>query len=290
MKGKELTDIQARNDIRADINCKSQLKDIGRKKFMKINYLKQKKELIPLVMLGASAVLAGLILMKTTSFFTSLARAESIVQKATAQNNVDENDADKYLAKYKVLADALKKNNLFAPAPPRQHPVKEVSGIFGNEVLIRDKWYKVGDNVGDAKIVAIEPTQAIIEWDGVKKAFLPFDAGVSEAPMRSGSGKAVVKAGKADMVVISSGRESMSDREGKDRWEKQSRKGGEKQGGRADWTRKMSLNDLRGVREKIEEHLRGMRAKGVTDPAEYDGAKGKLQAVEDAMWERGGSK
>ncbi len=50
---------------------------------MKIDFLRQKKELIPLVMLGTSVVLAGLILMKTTSYFTSLARAQSIVQKAT---------------------------------------------------------------------------------------------------------------------------------------------------------------------------------------------------------------
>ncbi len=180
---------------------------------MKPDYLRQNKELIQLVLFGTSVVLAGLILVKTTSFFTSLARAQSIVQKATEQNNVDENDADKYLTKYKVLAEALKKNNLFAPAPPRQHPVKEVSGIFGSEVLISDKWYKIGDMIGDAKIVSIEPTQAIIEWDGMKKTFLPFDATISEAPKGSQAKKAVVKAGKADMVVIQSGRESMSDRE-----------------------------------------------------------------------------
>lgn len=257
---------------------------------MKPNYLRQKKELIPLVLFGASAVLAGLILTKTTSFFTSLARAQSIVQKATVQNNVDENDADKYLTKYKMLADALKKNNLFAPLPPRQHPVKEVSGIFGSEVLISDKWYKVGDTVGDAKIVAIEPTQAIIEWDGAKKAFLPFDAGVSEAPKRSQAKKAVVKAGKADMVVIQSVRESMSDREGKGKGEKQSRKGEEKPRGDTSWARKMSMDELRKTRGEIERYIEGLRAKGVTDPAKYEGAMIKMEAVEGAMWERGNSK
>ena len=180
---------------------------------MKPDYLRQKKELIPLVLFGASAVLAGLILLKTTSFFAALARAQNIVKKSTAQNNTDANDMDKYFTKYKVLADALKKNNLFAPTPPKQHPVKEVSGIFGDEVLIKGRWYKVGDTIGDAKIVAIGPTQAIIEWNGVEKSFLPFDATISEAPKRSQAKKAVVKAGKADMVVIQSGRESMSNRE-----------------------------------------------------------------------------
>jgi hypothetical protein len=182
---------------------------------MKTDYLRQKKELIPLVLFGASAAVAVLILIKTTSFFTALARAESIVKKASVQNNVEANDMDKYFTKYKVLADALKKNNLFAPPPPKQHPVKEVCGILGNEVLIQNKWYKVGDTVGDAKIVAIGPTQATIEWEGVEKVFLPFDATISEAPKGSQAEKAVVKAGKADMVVVQSGRETMSDREGR---------------------------------------------------------------------------
>jgi len=133
---------------------------------MKLDCLKEKKELVSVVLLVASAFLAVLILVKVTGFFAASAKAESLVKKAVAQNETDASDVDKYFAKYKVLADALKKNNLFVPPAPKQHPVKEVSGIFGNEVLIKDKWYKVGDMVGDAKIVAIGPTQATIEWDG----------------------------------------------------------------------------------------------------------------------------
>ena len=79
------------------------------KKLMKTDYLRQKKELIPLVLFGASAVLAVLILMKTTSFFAALAKVENIVKKVVAQNNTDANNMDKYFTKYKVLADALKR-------------------------------------------------------------------------------------------------------------------------------------------------------------------------------------
>jgi len=249
---------------------------------MKTDYLRQKKELIPLVLFGASAALAVLILVKTTSFFAALARAENIVKKSTTQNNVDANDVDKYFTKYKLLAEALKKNNLFAPPPPKQHPVKEVSGIFGNEVLIRDRWYKVGDTVGDAKIVAIGPTQATIEWDGAEKAFSPIDATISKTPKGSQAGKAVVKAGKANMVVIQSGRESMSDRKGLDR--------GEKQRGDTNWTSKMSMDELRNTRGEIGRYIEGLRAKGVTDPEKYEGALKKMEMVESAMDERGDSK
>ena len=257
---------------------------------MKLDYLKEKKELVSVVLLGASAFFAVLILVKVTGFFAASAKAESLVKKAIAQNETDANDMDKYFAKYKILADALKKNNLFVPSAQKQHPIKEVWGIFGNEVLIKDKWYKVGDTVGEAKIVAIGPTQATIEWDGAEKAFLPFDVTISEAPKRSQSGKAVTKAGKANMVVIQSGRESVSDRKGREGGEKQSRKGGEKQKGDTNWARKMSMDELRNTREKIGRYIEGLRAKGVTDPAEYEGALKKMEAVEGAMWKRGDSK
>jgi len=178
---------------------------------MKIDYLKEKKELVSVVLLCASAVLAVSILVKVTGFFTASARAEKIVNNAIAQNTEDANDIDKYFAKYKILADALKKNNLFAPPSPKQHPVKEVLGIFGNEVLIKDKWYKVGDSVGDAKVVAIGPTEATIEWDGKKKTFSPINAKGSSQSSRPGGSRASARGGSprpaggsAQMVTVRS--------------------------------------------------------------------------------------
>lgn len=149
---------------------------------MTIDYLKEKKELVSVALLCVSAVLAVSILVKVTGFFTASAKAENIVRTAIAQNTEGANDIDKYFTKYQMLADALKKNNLFAPPPPKQHPIKEVTGIFGDEVIIKDKLYKVGDKVGDAMIVSIESTQVTIEWDGKTKTFSPMDAGGSSQP------------------------------------------------------------------------------------------------------------
>jgi hypothetical protein len=179
---------------------------------MKIDYLKdlrEKKELVSVVLLGVSVFLAVLILVKVTGFFTASAKAENIVKTAIAQNNADAEDMDKYFAKYKMLADELKKNNLFVPPPPKQHPVKEVLGIFGNEVLIKDKWYEVGDTVGDAKIVAIGPTEATIEWDGNEKTFAPIDAEDSSQPGGPKAPRTVSKGGgagggSAQMVAVGS--------------------------------------------------------------------------------------
>jgi len=176
---------------------------------MKLDYLKKKKELVSVILLGVSAFFAVLILVKVTGFFTASARAENIVKTAIAQNNADAEDMDKYFAKYKALADELKKNNLFAPPPPKQHPIKEVLGIFGDEVLIKDKWYKVGDKVGDAKIVAIGPTEVTIEWDGNKKTFAPIEASEPSQPGGPRSSRAAAKSseskgGSAQMVTVGS--------------------------------------------------------------------------------------
>lgn len=176
---------------------------------MKLDYLKERKELVSVVLLGVSAVLAIMILVRITGFFTASARAENLVTTAMAHNTTDPDDMDRYFAKYKALADELKKNNLFVPSPPKQHPVKEVLGILGNEVVIGDKLYKVGDMVRDAKIVAIEATKVTIEWDGKEKTFSPIDAGGTPQPGGPRGSRETARGGgpaggSAQMVAVGS--------------------------------------------------------------------------------------
>lgn len=181
---------------------------------MKLDYLREKGELVSVVLLGISAFLAVLVLSKVTGFFVAPAKAKSVVEKAVAQSKLDVNVVDKYLAESKAIADKLKEKNLFAPLPPRQHPVKEVWGILGDEVLIEDKWYKAGDMVADAKILAIEATQVKIEWDGNEKYFAPIDARAPAGRPASGPGAQVVKAEQAggegaEMVQVQPGEPPM---------------------------------------------------------------------------------
>ncbi len=164
--------------------------------YLKNNHTKNKKEIISVGLLGISAFMLVLILIKVMGFFTAPARAENSVKRAVALSKPDANDMEKYLAKSKAIANVLKKKNLFAPPPPKQHPVKEVFGILGDEVLIKDKWYKVGDTIGDANIVAIEPTQVRITWNGTEKVFLPIDAASSSRPGPPKPGGPVAKAGE----------------------------------------------------------------------------------------------
>ncbi|MHC4160490.1 MAG: hypothetical protein ACYSSO_15610, partial [Planctomycetota bacterium] len=141
--------------------------------YLKNNHSKNNKDIVSVGLIGISAFMVVLILIKVTGFFAAPARAEDSLKRAVAQSKPDPNDMKKYFAKSKAIADQLKKNNLFAPPIPKKHPVSNVLGILGDEALINNKWYKAGDNVGDAKIVAIEPTQVRIEWDGNEKTFIP---------------------------------------------------------------------------------------------------------------------
>ncbi len=174
--------------------------------------LRSRKELVPTVLLGAAVLCGVLILAKVTGFFVASARAENVVKRAVAQNESDSKLLEAQLAKSRPIADTLKKNNLFSPPPPKEHPVKEVFAIFGDEVLINDKWYKVGDRVGDAKITAIGPVSVTTEWDGKEKVFYPIQATVAEAakPGRGpaspstneGEGAGQRKEGGAEAVTV----------------------------------------------------------------------------------------
>lgn len=169
------------------------------------NHTKDKKEIVSVGLLGVSAVMVVLIVIKVTGFLAAPARAEKSVRRAVALSKPDANDMEKYLAQSGAIADELKKNNLFAPPPPKQHPVKQVSGILGDEALINGKWYKAGDKVGDANIVAIEPAQVKIAWNGTEKVFLPIEAESSSRPGPPKPGGSVAKAeekGRPEMVQV----------------------------------------------------------------------------------------
>lgn len=156
---------------------------------MKLDYLnneqpKSTKRIISIGLLGVSAFMAALILIKVMGYLTAPARAEDSVRRAAELCKADANDVQKYLAKSKEIAEELKKKNFFAPPPPKKHPVSQVSGILGSEALINGKWYKVGDKVGDAKIVAIESTLVKIEWEGKEKVFAPISAKSAPEPKK----------------------------------------------------------------------------------------------------------
>ena len=80
-------------------------------------------------------------------------------------------------------------------------------GILGHEALINGKWYKVGDSVGEAKIVAIEPTKVRIAWNGQEKEFSPIgSSGRSGGAARTRSSRWKTRGPGTAQVVVTGAR------------------------------------------------------------------------------------
>ena len=158
---------------------------------MVIGYVKENERLVFRLLLGAAGVLAVLTVAKLWHYSRSTANAQNIVSKAIDKDEGDPNLLKANLADSKKIADAIKKENLFIPIPPKRHPVSAVLGIMGADAWINGKWCKAGDKVGDAKIIAVEPTRVKIEWNGQEKYFAPLAAsgGESSSPSRSRGGE-----------------------------------------------------------------------------------------------------
>jgi hypothetical protein len=122
-------------------------------------------------LVAATVLLGAWACARVVGYFNGPAHAGDRVAQAMARGAPDANEVKPYLDKAREAAEALKKKNLFSKEPPKEHPVKQIDGILGAEVLIGDKLYKVGQKVGDATIIAIEPTQVTVELNVQQKTF-----------------------------------------------------------------------------------------------------------------------
>ena len=138
-------------------------------------------------LVAAAVLLGSLAFAKVANSFMEPRCVEGIAASASTRSVQDPNRVQPYLDEAKGVADALKAKNLFVKAQSKQHPVKQVDGILGQEALIANKWYKAGDKIGEAKILSVESTRVVIEWDGKTKTFAPIAAAESErsAPKRA---------------------------------------------------------------------------------------------------------
>ena len=90
---------------------------------MKLEYLKRKKELIPITLLGVSMLMAVAILYLLTDFSAVSARAENVVNDAIKQNNNEEQDVEQYFKKDREIANSLIRNNIITDPETLDHPV-----------------------------------------------------------------------------------------------------------------------------------------------------------------------
>jgi len=126
------------------------------------------------VLLGASAF------GKVAGFYLERTRVQEL--RSLAHGTGDPNGLKQSLGAARKTADTLKRSNLFFQTPPQEHPVKQVEGILGSEAFIAGKWYKTGDKIGGAKVVAVNATDVQIEWNGKETRFSPMASTSARPP------------------------------------------------------------------------------------------------------------
>lgn len=124
-----------------------------------------------------SLLLAALIFLRIVMFVGTTTEMRLLTRRITAPIQPTASPIQEKVVDSRALVAGLKKKNLFTPPPSREHPVKDVSGILGNEVFIGGRWYRCHDKIGEATIVYIGPTEVRIEWDGNEKTFAPIQGG-----------------------------------------------------------------------------------------------------------------
>lgn len=100
----------------------------------------------------------------------ALARVEKLEQEAKAPKDDDGK-----------RIEALTRQSLFAPPAPAPQPPKCLA-ILGDTVLINGEWYKEGQEVAGAKILAIEATSVTFLFQDKEIRQYPFEAGGGPPP------------------------------------------------------------------------------------------------------------
>ncbi len=136
--------------------------------------VKKTRKHIPAILLAVSLLLAGVMTAKVMAYAASSMAISARIANAVGAVNCEDEELKVYTAKYVDLAGELKKKSVFAPPPKKKNPVKEVVAIFGKEAFINGKWYKVGDKIGKAELIAIEPTHIVVKFDGKESKIAPI--------------------------------------------------------------------------------------------------------------------
>ncbi|MCF7975963.1 MAG: hypothetical protein K9N55_19255 [Phycisphaerae bacterium] len=135
-------------------------------------------------------VLAGAYVLRYKDFLEVEVRLDP---NSLIQTEPNEADLKGFVAEDQKLMEAMQTDNLFAKAPPKTNPVKDVD-IIGQEALINGQLYKVGDKVGDAKIMAINADTVTVEWNGAQTTFSPIN-GQDQGGGASGSSNSSTPSG-----------------------------------------------------------------------------------------------
>lgn len=171
---------------------------------MNMEKIKNKRLYIPRTLLAFSGLLGLLIVAKVSAFVMTTGQIPANIEKTLKSPSQVEDNVKKYQSIYSEAAGEMKKKNMFMPpTAAKKNPVTTVTAIFGDEVYISNKWYKVGDKIQDAEITGITSSQVTVVWNGKETRLHPFDSmAVVAAPSTdSGSKKDKYKKHKEEKIA-----------------------------------------------------------------------------------------
>ena len=148
---------------------------------MNFNYIKNKEKYFSKALLLLSLLLIALLVFKVAAFgIGSILLPDKINTAVTASTEKAQGDEEDK-TKNNEAVEKLKQKNMFTPPAPKPVP-PACSGVLGDEVIINGKGYKVGQEVGGAKIVAITPNEVTILWEEKEMKLPVFGAVRSNGP------------------------------------------------------------------------------------------------------------
>ncbi len=99
----------------------------------------------------------------------------TVTETTVEKSKLDDATTKKLLSAGQERIGGLQKKHPFAPPANKPNPPVCV-GIFGPMAIIGDRGYLVNESVNGAKILRINSTEVVIEWEGKEMSLVPFAA------------------------------------------------------------------------------------------------------------------
>ena len=142
----------------------------------KIVLAKNRKQLLPKCLFVLAMLLILGTFLKVAAFGIGSVSLGGRVEKAVTGFDQNDENIEKSVSKRQETIKNLKQKNMFVPPPPKPKPPVCI-GVLGDTAIINGKPYKVGQDVGGAKVVSIGPTEIMILWQGKEMKLPAFGAG-----------------------------------------------------------------------------------------------------------------
>lgn len=170
---------------------------------MKTDFMKTRVVYVARTLLILTAVLGYVMVRKVNAFVSDADSIPERIEKAISQGSDDGGKLKELKAPYTEAANRLKKKSLFSPpVSKKKNPVSIIDAVLGNEALIKGKFYKAGDKIGDAQIISVSAKSVMILWNDKEISIHPFTHTAKLPKTKSKPKTTPKKTSEAKKVVV----------------------------------------------------------------------------------------